>query len=701
MRGKAIDTALQTPLMSPETCLSIGPLSIAAGDFVEIQNLFPDDRSNTQGAGSLVGERVMSICHRLMYAAAFFAASAPALVHADAATTDELDQIIVTASRSPLTMATVGATATVITREQIERRQARYVTDLLRAVPGLAVSHSGTTGSQTQVRVRGAEANHVLVLIDGIRANDPSTGDEFRWETLSTHNVERIEVIRGPQSSLWGSDAIAGVVHVITRSGSQQPEMSAYAEGGSFDAVNAGLRGGVGGERWRLGYGLERLSTDGTNISRTGNERDDSDMTTASLSVSVQAGDNIELDLGVRSVDSYTQFDPIDFFTTGLPTDGDVATDSRQNYAQAGVTVGNGEEWLTHRLNARYLDTSHRNFTDGQPESSTASDRLALSYQSDIRIGPNLLSVALETERTRFEQTGEIGFGDPNQTQETSVDSIVADFQGRSIDRLTWLLSARYDDYSDFDSALTGRLSAAYRIGATTLLRANAGTGQKTPTFTERFGFFPGQFLGNPELKPEKSTSFDLGIEQSFHRDALNLQLTLFSQDLRDEINGFVFDPDTFLFTAENMPASSSRKGIELAAIIDVTENLEFGGAYTYTDSSEKDDQGNDVTELRRPRHAGSLNANYSFLSEHGRLSLSADYGGSRNDIFFPPFPAPSEIVTLQNYWLIDLAISYDVSTTFSLYVRASNLLDEDYEQVYGFQTPGRSVFLGLRMTLE
>ena len=643
----------------------------------------------------------MSIYHRLMYTAAFLAAGVPAPVHANAATTDQLDQIIVTASRSPLAVANVGASTTIITREQIERRQVRYVTDLLRAVPGFAVSHSGPTGSQTQVRVRGAEANHVLVLIDGIRANDPSTGDEFRWETLSTNNVERIEIVRGPQSSLWGSDAIAGVVHVITRSGNQQPEMSAYAEGGSFSTVNAGLQGGAGGERWRLGYGLESLNTDGTNISRTGNERDDSDMMTASLSVSLQASDNIALDLGVRLVDSYTQFDPIDFFTTGLPTDGDVATDSRQNYAQAGVTVGSGEERLTHHLNARYLDTSNRNFTDGQPESATASDRLTLSYQSDIRLGPNLLSIVLESERTRFEQTGEIGFGDPNQIQETSVDSIVADFQGRSTDRLTWLLSARYDDYSDFDRALTGRLSAAYQVGTTTLLRANAGTGQKAPTFTERFGFFPGLFLGNPELKPEKSTSYDLGIEQTFFDNTLNLQLTLFNQDLRDEINGFVFDPDTFLFTAENMPGSSSRKGIELAAIVNVTENLELGGSYTYTDASEKDDQGNDVTELRRPRHAGSLNVNFNFLAERARLALAADYGGSRIDIFFPPFPAPSQIVTLDSYWLLDLALSYDVSTKFSFFVRTSNLLDEDYEQVYGYRTPGRSVFLGIRMTLE
>ncbi len=659
----------------------------------------PPDRSYTQGAGSLAGENLMSNYRHLMCAAALSTACATTIVYAETELPEELEQIIVTASRSPLTAANVGASATVITREQIERRQVRYVTDLLRTVPGFAVSHSGTTGSQTQVRVRGAEANHVLVLIDGIRANDPSTGDEFRWETLSTNNVERIEIVRGPQSSLWGSDAIAGVVHVITRSGDQPTGVSAYAEGGSFGAVNAGLQGGAGGEAWSLDYGLERLRTDGTNISRTGNETDGSDVKTASLSASFQASDNFKLDLGVRSVDSYTQFDPVDFFVTGLPTDGDVSTDSRQNYLQIGATIGATADRLVHYVDVNFFDTSNRNAIDGMPESSTASDRLTLSYQTDIRLGQNLLSLALDNERTRFQQVGEIVFGDPNQNQETSLNSLVADFQGNSVDRLTWLLSARYDDYSDFDSAFTGRLSAAYELGTTTLLRANVGTGQKTPTFTERFGFFPGQFIGNPNLKPEKSTSYEIGIEQTLLDGALNFQLTLFNQDLTDEINGFVLDPDTFLFTAENMLGSSSREGVELAATVDVSDEFDFGLSYTYTDSSEKDDQGVHSRELRRPKHVGNLNANYSFLANRANLTLVADFGGSQDDIFFPPFPAPSQIVTLDSYWLVDLAVSYDVNNKIGVFARASNLLDEDYEQVYGYRTPGRSYFFGIRYT--
>ena len=371
--------------------------------------------------------------------------------------TEEIDTIIVTASRSPIAKVNLGSSTTVISREQIELRQARYVTDLLRAVPGFTVSHVGTTGSQTQVRVRGAEANHVLVVIDGVRANDPASGDEFRWELLSTNDIERIEIVRGPQSSLWGSDALAAVVQVITQSGRDSPGINAYAEVGSFNTVNGGLNGGTSGDTWSLAFGLERLDTDGTNISRSGSEDDESDMTTASVSGQLRPSENLTLKLGLRAVDAYSQFDPVDFFVTGLPQDGDVATDSERYYLNAGATLSTLDGRLLHHVYARYLDTDNMNLADGAQNSSTASDRKTFTYQSDIQMGENLLSMAIEHERTRFEQRGEIGFGDPNQDQQMSVNSLIADYQGRSIDRLTWLLSARYDDNSDFDGAVSGR----------------------------------------------------------------------------------------------------------------------------------------------------------------------------------------------------------------------------------------------------
>ncbi|MCI0516211.1 MAG: TonB-dependent receptor [Woeseiaceae bacterium] len=609
-----------------------------------------------------------------------------------------VDNILVTGSRSPLSRINVGSSTTVITRDQIERKQARYVTDLLRAVPGFAISQSGTFGSLTQVRVRGAEANHVLVLIDGVRANDPASGDEFRWEFLSTSNVERIEIVRGPQSSLWGSDAVAAVVNVITRSGDERNDVSAYVESGSYDTLNGGLQGGNAGGNWSLAYGLERLGTGGSNVSRTGDELDDSDMTSASLSGVYRPTGNLTIDMGLRSVDAWSQFDSTDFVVTGLPADSDVATDARQIYAQFGARLETLQHKLVQHLNLRFLDTENSNLTNHVVDSSTASDRYSVSYQADIALNENLLSVAAEHERTRFEQRGEVTFGNPNQDQETSVNSLMADFQGRSSGPVTWLLSGRFDNYSDFDDAVTGRLALAWELSDTTRLRGSIGTGQKAPTFIERYGFYPDQFLGNPGLKPETSTSVDLGLDRAFLGDALALQLTLFRQDLRDEINGFVFDPDTFLFTAENLPGKSARSGIEFAAAFRTGGMVEVGGTYTYTDTTEEDDQGQDVQEIRRPRHTGNLYANLRFMDDRFNVLLNADYGGEQDDVFFPPFPEPSAIVTLDSYWLLGLTASWDISRAFTVFARGSNLLDETYEEIYGYRTPGRAGYLGMRV---
>ncbi|MDJ0794676.1 MAG: TonB-dependent receptor [Woeseiaceae bacterium] len=602
-----------------------------------------------------------------------------------------LDQIIVTGARAPISVGDIGSAVTIITRDDIERRQVRYVSELLRTVPGFAVSHTGAVGAQTQVRVRGSEANHVLVLVDGVRANDPATGDEFRWEYLATANIERIEVVRGAQSALWGSDAIGGVVHIITRSGAEASGFGGYLEGGSDSTTNGAVNGALNGERWSLGFGFEQLTTDGSNISRTGNEEDDSDVATASLNARFQPGEAVSLQFGARSIDAYTQFDAVDFFTTGLPTDSNVATDTTQNYVQLGASFGTTEARLRQHLTARYFDSDNRNLLDGVEDSSAASDRMTIGYQADITFGRNLLSLAAEHERTQFEQRGAVNFGDPNQDQELDTTSGIVDFQGRAGDHVTYLLSARLDNHSDFDNALTGRASLAWRANDTLTLRANIGTGQKTPTFTERFGFFPGQFIGNPDLKPERSLSYDVGLIYRVS-DAASFELALFEQDITDEIDGFVFDPGSSLFTASNLDTDSRRSGIELGTRLVLNENLGIDLNYTYTDATE-----NSSRELRRPRHAGSAQIDYGFLQTRGRVTLAADYGGTRQDIFFPPFPNPSETVTLDNYWLVDLAAQYEVSEGVTLFVRASNLLDTDYEQVYGYKTQGRSTYAGIR----
>lgn len=625
----------------------------------------------------------------LLAAAAALAFVAPSLADSKAA---PAEQIIVTGSRTPISAADIGSAVTVLTRDDIERRQARYVSDLLRSVPGFAVSHSGVVGSQTQVRVRGSEANHVLVLVDGVRANDPATGDEFRWEFLATSDVERIEIVRGPQSALWGSDAIGGVVHVITRSGSTSGA-NGYLEAGTQNTLNGALNGSFGGDDWSVGLGVEQLGTDGFNASRTGSENDDSDITTASLNMKFNPSDSVLLHFAARSVDAYSQFDAVDFFVTGLPADSDVATDSTQHSAKLGATLGSDNSRVRHHLNVRYFDSDNRDLIDGIQESSSASERVTFAYQADIALGRNMLALAVEHEDTQFEQRGEAIFGDPNQDQAMNVTSAVADFQARSAENFTWLLSARFDNNSDFDDIVTGRASVAWTATASTTLRANIGTGQKAPTFIERFGYFPGQFVGNPNLKPERSLSYDVGIDQRVS-DSASVQIAVFRQTVEDEIDGFVFDPETGLFTAENLDTTSKRSGVEFGGRWTVSELVNLSMNYTYTDSTE-----NGAAELRRPRHSGNVTVDVSFLEARGSLTLAADYGGDRQDVFFPPWPNPSEIVTLDSYWLLDLTAQYQVSSAAKLFARMSNLLDAEYEQVYGYNTPGRAIYGGVQVS--
>jgi vitamin B12 transporter len=621
---------------------------------------------------------------------AAFGASLVAFAGPTYATDDPLDQIIVTGSRAPLAISASGSTVTIIERDTIERRQARYVTDLLRQVPGFAVSQSGVPGAQTQVRVRGAEANHVLVLIDGARANDPATGDEFRWEFLTTSNIERIEIVRGPQSAIWGSDALAGVINIITRSGAGATSVDAYVETGTHATLNNGLNGNFGGGNWDVGISVERVATDGGNISRTGSEDDPSRVTTAALNTAWQATDALAFRLAARSVDARSQYDNVDYFVTGLPADSDVELDTTQRYAQLAVTAGGDAAPVRHRLSTHYLDSENRNRTSGVDDISALSDRLTLGYQADLRVGTNTLSLALEHQKTNFEQSGPVGFGDPNQVRSMSVDSFIADYQGKFGDAVSWLASARYDDNSAFEDAVTGRLSIAWQATEQTVVRLSGGTGRKNPTFIELYGYFPGQFANNPNLRPEKSRAVDVGVEQQLS-SRLNLQFTAFRQDLEDEINGFVFDPTTFLSTADNMQGKSRRDGVEIALRWDAGQDLTAGASYTYTNS-----RADDVREVRRPKHSGSLDLDLAFLDERGHVVLAAAYGGTRIDTFFPPWPNPPEIVTLDAHWLADLTVRYQASPTIDLFARIANLLDTDYEQVYGYQMPGRTVYAGV-----
>jgi vitamin B12 transporter len=615
----------------------------------------------------------------------------------------QLDELLVTAALEPVTARDVASSVTVITREQIEQRQVKYLSDLLRDVPGFAVSQSGGPGTLTQVRVRGAEANQLLVLIDGVRANDPASGDEFQFQFATTANIERIEIIRGPQSAIWGTDALAGVINIIRRKDVDETYLAASAEYGSFDSLDLALDGAISHDKLRLSGGLSWMDTEGTNISRQGNEEDGADNATANLALELDLTDAWILQLSGLHVDARSDFDDFDNFVTGLPIDANRETRVNRDYLKGEVRWQPLDSAWSGSFTAGWLDTSNRNFLDGAWESATSANTLELQAGASVVLGDpaagnHRLSFLLERDDFDFSQRGiALPWGDPNQDQSYDVTGYAAEYVGKPTGSFTWTVNGRQDDYSDFDDVFTWQLAASQQFGDYLRLRASTGTGSKAPTFIERFGFYPEFFIGNPDLKPETSAGWELGMELDLWEKKLVLGAAWFDQQLEDEIDGFVFDPATGSFTARNRTNDSERRGLELTVFGQWAESLSINASYTYLDAYEIDSLGMHIEEARRPRHMASLNANYSFAGQRGNLNLNINYNGEQLDNYFPPPFFSQEQVELDGFTVVGLAGSWKLVGDWELTARISNLFDEEYEEVLGFARPGRAVYAGLR----
>jgi vitamin B12 transporter len=618
---------------------------------------------------------------------------------------DTLETVLVRAARQPLSINALGSSATVLDSELLNRRQSVPLGEILRSVPGLAVSRVGVAGSQSQVRVRGGEANHVLVFIDGIKTNDPAQNDEFNMAHVLNYDIESVEVIRGPQSALWGSDALSGVINITTRQAQDGVRGDAFAEGGSNSWQNYGASGAYADDKWQATLSANSLDTDGENISRQGDEDDGYQNLTLNMGLAYKFADNFRVRSNLRYTDAENDYDGTDFISTGLPTDSANETDVDQLYGRVAASLDTLEGRWAHEFSYAITDTNNENHSEnafaptGFDVTEANADVSVIGYQSSYRLtDDHAITGAFEHQQEDFKQRGPVGFGDPNRDEDMNTDSYILEYRGELTSALSVLASARFDDNSDFDDKTTGRISAAWRLNdGSTKLRAAYGTGIKNPTFTERYGYF-NDFTGNPDLKPEESTGWEAGIDQRLLSDQLKLSLTWFHEELEDEINGFVFDPASGGSTAENENGTSERDGVEFNGSWQLMNQLSLGFAYTWIDATEEDSfTGEDSDEIRRPQHIASANLNWTFLNNRANLNLNVDYNGEQDDIYFPPVPPYQERVELDDFTLVTVAASFQLRKNLQLFARLENALDEDYEEVVGYVAPGRSAYAGIR----
>ncbi|WP_428700086.1 TonB-dependent receptor plug domain-containing protein [Stappia sp.] len=616
----------------------------------------------------------------------------------------DLDEVVVSAGRTPMASEAVGRAHTVLSGEELEKTQTRYVADALRKVPGLAVSRTGSHGGLTQVRIRGSEANHVLVLIDGVEVASTS-GGEFDFGGLQVADIERIEVLRGPQSAIYGSNATSGVIAITTKGGLRNDiRVTARTETGTDRTVlgHVGIRGG--GETFDVAVSGAFRENEGFNISDFGTEKDGDRNATLNGRLNWDITEDLALDLSARYVDRKSDTDDQDFAFPATPTQGQVIDTPGYNatkefYSGVGLSWSLFDDRFVQKVRAEYTDLERRGFSSS---SFNGNDdrRLHASYQATVTAetpdflgAEHSLTGALEWEREYFKNP--YPAFSPSQVPGKQRDLVgyIAEYRGAFMDQLFLSAGLRFDQNEAFENTLTYSASAAYLLRDTgTRFHASIGTGVTNPTFFEQYGFIPSSFAGNPNLRPETNFAWDFGVEQRFWDDRARVDVTYFRERLEDEIQTpFVPGVGT---TPVNLAGTSKRQGVEVSLSVELLPELHAKGTYTYLDATEP----SGLEEVRRPKHSASLSLTYGFDEGRGNLFLDAIYNGRIKDSEFIT-ATPQTRVTLSEYFLVNVGADYQVSENFTVYGRVENLLDQDYQEVFGFNTQGLTAFAGVKAT--
>lgn len=620
-------------------------------------------------------------------------------VEDEKAASAETGTIVVTGTTVPVAREEIGGSNTVIAGDAIEGRKAAYLQDVLREVPGLAVSQAGSFGAQTQVRIRGAEANHTLVLVDGIDVSAVSTG-EFDFASLLANDIERVEVLRGPQSGLYGSNALSGVINVITRGG-DGPSFDGAVEYGAYDTRFA--RGSVrlgDRETFVTASGIYR-QTDGFSSAAIGTEPDGDRNLTGYLRAGARLGSLGRIDGSLRMVDKHTETDGFDFSggpLQGLAVDDDSYADTRDRSGGVALSLTPARHWHSV-LAAAYSDGRTTGGYGGTAAFGDRASRLKLSINSSVDFATPALAEAahtltgfLELKQERYRNAFPF---DPSQVarQQRRLLGVGAEYRLALFDSLFFSGAVRHDDNDHFRNATSFSVAGSWVIrSAGARVHASYGTGVTNPTFYEQFGFVPGQFVGNPGLRPEKAAGWDLGVEQRLIGDSLLVDVTWFRSVLRDEI------VSRFPSVA-NDAGRSRREGLEMSA------RLAFGAvgvdaSYTYLRASDPDG----TAEVRRPRHRASLAVAARFGPD-GRGSVNAGviYNGRMLDDDFRHYFTDGFMARkspLASHVVARVAASYRITPAVELFGRVENAFDERYQEALSYAAPGRAAYAGARFTL-
>lgn len=591
----------------------------------------------------------------------------------------ELKGIVITATRTEIPIEQTASSITVIDSKMIEDKKIRTVYDALRLVPGLNVIQTGGPGGTTSFFLRGTNSNHALVLIDGIEVNSATDG-AYNSTDLTTDNIERIEILRGPQSTLYGSNAVGGVIHIITKRGKDGFNPSASLEFGSYDTLRWATE--LSGANEGLDYSLSasKISTDGfskANESNGNTEDDGYKNTTVSSRIGVIQSSGSRIEWTARYTSAEVDQDdcgltcPVDDLNFVQETVSRITALRFSKEVKAGW-----DQELTFSFNDETLKGSDPDLDDQFNNFKIKTIGKRIEWQNNIRFSQNYnITVGYEYEALRGENE--------DSFEKSAINNGLYAFYQEQQKNLVFNAGLRYDDNNRFGKETTYKVEAAYFMRASGgKLRGGYGTAFHGPTFNDLY--FPG--FGNPDLDPEKSQSWEIGLDQPLFNRIAHISGTYFETDIDDLIVFVVTDPVTFEGLSENVEKATIR-GLEISGDFALGHFMTLSGNYTWVDT-ENLETGNQLA--RRPKRKASATV---VMRPINHLNLNADLirvGRRYNDT--------ANTILMKPYTVINASSTYSLTSSINIFVRVENALDKDYEEVAGYGTAGRSTYGGLKV---
>ncbi|MFD0858148.1 TonB-dependent receptor plug domain-containing protein [Roseovarius aquimarinus] len=604
---------------------------------------------------------------RLLATTILAGAAAHAAGHAEAQQTFDLGTIVLSSSLSPVERGRTGATVEVLEGDDAGGNDTT-VLDALTRLPGVTSVSNGGLGASAGIFIRGLPSRYVGVQINGIDVADPSgTQNQFNFGGLTAAGVERVEVLKGSQSALYGSEAIGGVINITT----YRPEKLGYSgaaqvEAGSFDTYSGSLSGGYKSERGFVALTYGRVESEGISAQSFNTEKDGFEQSTLTGSAEFDATETLTIGGSVLYREGDIEIDRSRFSNNAT---GEISTEELG--ARVFATLETGA--VTHTLSYSYFDIDRKDPTGGTTRFE--GERRTLSYLGSAELGARtVLNIGAERTDEDIDSGTTVGSEDNS--------AATAELLFSPTEQIDLSAALRYDDNSSFGGETTGRVAAVWRPVEDLAFRAVVGTGYRAPSLFERFSSF-----GDPALQPEKSISYELGAEKTYG-EAGFIKATLFYTDIDDliDFDGAATACGSGFGCYNQVPGTTTSKGIELSGEVALTDALRLFGAYTYTDA---ETEGARLT--RTPKHDAVIGLGADFTERF------AGYVDIRHvaDIVPSAFaPANNKV---GDYTLVGAGVSYDLSDNAEIYLRLENLFDEDYETAGGFNQPGRAAYVGLR----